>query len=285
MRRTSITALIVAGAALSAAGQAPPSPPAVPSAAAPAEGVPAAAPGAPVDAPVAATATELDLPARIYINRCTGCHTIGRGNLTGPDLLPSTGWPDADLRVAIVKMQEKAGPLATEELGGLVELLKSADVAARLAAEEARIALQYAATLEPPSPRAGERLFFGETPLQNGGLACVACHRVGDGAGGLLGPDLAGIFSRTGETGLRSACEKAQFKVMSAAYRDRPVTRQEAIHLTAWFERAEQAPPVGSPPPFAFAGAVLAAALFALTLFALRHRHRGARAVLARRSS
>lgn len=238
--------------------------------------------------PADEAAPDVDVPARIYVNRCTGCHTIGRGALTGPDLLSSTGWPAPDLRIGIEKMQEKSGPMAQAEIDGLVEFLKGPDIATRIAAEEARIALQYAAKLQPASAETGARLYAGHLRFDNGGMACVACHRVGDGAGGLLGPDLAGVFSRTGETGLRSACEKAAFKVMAAAYREHPVTRQEAMHLTAYFAHVEQAQPSArrtSAPPFVLAGTSLAVLVFLLTLFALRNRHRSVRHSLTRSSS
>lgn len=228
---------------------------------------------------------EPDVPARIFVTRCTGCHTIGRGNLTGPDLKPATGWAAADLRTAVQKMQDKSGPMTPDEIDGVVALLKDAEIASRLAAEEARIALQFAATLAPASHSEGERLFDGESALENGGLPCIACHRVGGARGGTLGPDLAGVFSRTGETGLRSALEKAQFKVMAPAYRDRPVTAQEAAHLTAFFGWIEKRSEPSGAPPIVEIGVVIAALFFLGTRLVLRDRHQSSRRALARRSS
>ena len=244
--------------------------------------------GAPED-PAAASAAA-DIPSRIFVNRCTGCHTVGRGNLTGPDLKASTGWAEPDLRLAIEKMFEKSGPMTDDEVTGLIGLLKDPEIATRLAAEEERIALQYAVQLAPPSPEVGESLFYGHTSLVGGGMACVACHRVGGQRGGGLGTDLKTIFERTGETGLRSACEKAQFPIMSAAYRERPITKQEAMHLTAFFEAVgSDSPgsvsPAGGAPPVLGLGAVLSLAVMLITAVLLRHRHSNSRRVLRRRNS
>jgi len=234
----------------------------------------------------AAPVTDVDSAARIYVNRCTGCHTIGRGNLTGPDLEASTKWAVPDLRLAVEKMQEKSGPLTDDELDGVVSLLKDAGVLTRLAAEEERISLQFAAKLAPASASEGARLFDGGQALANGGLACVSCHRAGGGSGGGLGPDLLGVFTKTGATGLRSACEKSQFKVMSAAYRDHPVTAQEAMHLVAWFESIDAAPPSDAAAPALGAiGVLLALVVFLITAISLRNRHQNIHRQLARSSS
>ena len=241
----------------------------------------AAAPPAPEEV----AAPPPDTSARIFVNRCTGCHTVGRGNLTGPDLKAATGWAEPDLRQAIEKMFDKAGPMTGDEVTGLIGLLKDPSIASRLAAEEERIALQYSAKLAPPSPDEGERLFFGWTSLTGGGMACVACHRVGGLRGGGLGTDLESIFERTGETGLRSACEKAQFPVMRAAYREKPITKQEAMHLTAFFESAGDGSKAQGAPPVLALGAALAAAVMLLTGIALRNRHSNSRRVLRRRTS
>lgn len=184
----------------------------------------------------------VDTSGRLFVNRCTGCHTIGRGTLTGPDLTKAITWREADLEIAIVRMQEKAGPLAKDEIAGLIAFLKDPAVNDRIAAEDARIAQLFAAQLEPPNAAAGERLFRGEDVLANGGMACLACHRIGDVGGGTLGLDLTGVFGRMGRTGLLSALEKAPFKVMAPVYRDKPLTRQEILHIVRWIETMDARP-------------------------------------------
>ncbi len=222
-----------------------------------------------------------DPTAKLYVSRCTGCHTIGRGALTGPDLSASLAWRETDLETAIRRMQEKSGALSPDEIAGLIGLLKDPRVKERIAAEEARITQQFAAQLEPPSADAGERLFRGEQVLQNGGMACIACHGIGDVAGGTLGLDLSGVFGRMGETGLVSALEKAPFKVMAPVYRGKPLTRQEALHITRWLQSMDaRAAAPGAGPVVPAAASIAALGLVALVFGARRPARRSARAAL-----
>ncbi len=233
-----------------------------------AAGLRAQAPTPPATEPP--TAATIDAAGRLYVSRCTGCHTIGRGMLTGPDLTASIAWREADLETAILRMQEKAGALGKDEIADLIRFLKDPAVKDRIAAEEARIVQQFAATLEPPDAAAGERLFRGEQLLANGGMACVACHRIGDVDGGTLGLDLTGVFGRMGQTGLLSALEKAPFKVMAPVYRDKPLTRQEAVHMTRWIQTMEAKPALASTDPVLPAAASVAALCLAVLVLGTR---------------
>ncbi len=231
-----------------------------------------------------AGAVPVDAAGRLYVSRCTGCHTIGRGTLTGPDLTAAITWREADLETAILRMQEKAGALSRDEITGLIAFLKDAQVKERIAAEEARIAQQFAATLAPPDAAAGERLFRGADLLANGGMACIACHKIGDVGGGTLGRDLTGVYGRMGATGLLSALEKAPFLVMAPVYRDKPLTRQEALHIACWLQAMDAQPAaVGSDPVVPAAASVAALCLAALVLGSRNSKRTSARGALAMR--
>ena len=224
-----------------------------------------------------------DSAAELYVTRCTGCHTIGRGALSGPDLLPSIAWPPDQLRPAVARMESKVGALSAEDVEVLVEFLKEPDVRARIEREQERIAERWSASLEPASAEHGRRLFDGREPLQNGGMPCIACHRAVGAGGGTLGTDLTGVFGRMGEAGLRSACTNAAFPLMDAAYSERPVTEQEAVHLTAFFEALEGQDADSGEAPVGMAALVLAAAAVVGLRLALRGHHRGSRAQLVGR--
>src|SRR5262245_48169224 len=77
----------------------------------------------------AAAAGAEDVWANRFLLRCSGCHTIGKGVLTGPDLAPTAGWPEESLRKAIVNMEKNVGALPPAEVDGLLGFLK--DAAAR----------------------------------------------------------------------------------------------------------------------------------------------------------
>lgn len=274
-----------------ATGTAPPPQPAVSNSVTPAATNSAAA-GNAVPQPAAATpeqgafaaaaaVAEGDPAAKMFLQKCAGCHTIGKGKLTGPDLNESSKWQAPDLDKAIKVMESKVGPLTADDVVLLRDFLKSADVRDRLAAEQERFAKATAASFDPPSPVIGEALFTGRTQLAGGGLACVACHAV-SGNGGNLALPLDGVHAKLGETPLQSAIEKTSFKVMTAAYRDHPVTKQEAIHLTAYLGSLQPTAPVATTRA-PLAGAIGAAVLFIALGLAYGGRRTSVRQQLLRR--
>lgn len=175
--------------------------------------------------------------------------------------------------MAIKKMEPKAGPLDDAAISGLMDFLKSPDAAERMAKEQARMAAQFAAKMDPADAVVGEALFLGSKVLKNGGLACASCHAI-NGEGGNLGPDLAGIFVKTGgKVPLMSAIEQSKFKIMEPHYQRHPVTKQEAVHLAEYFSTLKPGPVPAAAglPLFAIAGggvgAALLAAMFGLLTF------------------
>lgn len=244
----------------------------------------------------AAEPPQEDLAADFYLSRCAGCHTIGEGELSGPDLLTSTQWPAPDLAKAVERMEKNVGPMTVEQVAALVELLKDSEVKLRLSAARERQVMEMAATLEPASPAAGDELFHGGRAFANGGVACSACHRAGGPGrvrGGTLAADLTDAATRLGAPALISAAENPGFPLMRAAYGSRPVTRQEAIHLAAYLEEVDEetgdgrAALAAAPDTAAWIGwgGTGAAVLFLGAMVLLyRGRNRGVRAGLVRRA-
>lgn len=181
-----------------------------------------------------------DKAAKKFLTACAGCHTIGGGNLNGPDLIDSVKWPVPELTTAVKRMEKNAGPLSDEDVSMLVNFLKDPSANQRVKIEEAKMAQAFAAKMEPASAETGRALFEGRMPLKNGGLACSACHQMGAG-GEILGPDLSRIHSKMGEVALASAIEKSGFKIMNAAYRRHPVTQQESMHLARYLSQESPA--------------------------------------------
>ena len=247
---------------------------------------------APARSEGAATVEETDTAALFFLRRCSGCHTIGRGALDGPDLLPATSWPRADLTAAVKRMEKNVGPMTDEQVQGLVDLLEDNDLQQRLDEAASRRVAEMAASLDPGSPQTGERLFFGRKSLSNGGVACFACHAVAS-HGGNMAIDLTLAHERLGESSLLSAIEQPSFPMMKAAYAGGPVTEQEAVHLVAFLATVsadakaagvEVAPP--SEPVQTLHG--IAGGLVLLSLgsivFAVRSRRAGSRSRLVRES-
>jgi ubiquinol-cytochrome c reductase cytochrome c subunit len=241
--------------------------------------------------PDPAEAPQADPYAALYLRICAGCHTIGGGPLTGPDLLPSMRWPREDLRVAVKRMEVNVGPMTDEEVDGLTDLLKSPDVQEKLAAASEQRVAEMAASLDPGVPATGRRLFFGERRFANGGVGCFACHAAA-GRGGNMARDLTDVHGRMGEQSVRSATEQPAFPMMRAAYGSRPVTAQESAHLAAYFAELTGAAPLqpGAQPAAEPTGILHAAAggfvilVFGGVALLARSRRAGVRSRLVRDS-
>jgi mono/diheme cytochrome c family protein len=233
--------------------------------------------------PVMPEAPSLLPGAIIYLQKCTGCHTLGGGNLSGPDLKPTSVWPRTDLRTAIVRMEKSVGPMDDAEIEALIDLLLSPEAGSQVEAAQQQKVLSQTAKLEPGSAAVGHALFHGRRSFTNGGLSCSACHAA-EGRGGNLAADLHTSFARLGELPLMSSMENPGFPLMRAVYTARPITRQEATHVTAYLESVAGAPAPAAEPPLHLAGMGLAAAAFAGIAFAYRNRLRGVRARLVARA-
>jgi len=215
---------------------------------------------APAAPPEQAAATEPeDAVAVVYMLKCMGCHTIGGGALSGPDLKASAGYPRQTVVDAIVRMEKNVGPMAPEEVQQLTDFLLDPAAADRLKAQQQKAALKEAASLEPASAEKGRALFFGHKGFEAGGIGCAACHQAG-GRGGNLAASLEDSYTRLGEPSLLATTQNPGFPVMRAIYADKPVSRQEAVHIAKYLEEVSESPspPASVPLHLAgFAGTVL----------------------------
>lgn len=210
--------------------------------------------------------------AKLFGVKCAGCHTVGKGKLVGPDLNDVSNWPVDDLKAAVVRMQTMAGPLTDTEIKSLVTFLKNKE-ASELIKKSEEHKVSEAATAAPASEIVGKELFVGAKSFTNGGPSCIACHSA-EGSGGTMGPDLTDVFTKFGENALVSACEQTNFKVMKAVYKDHPVTRQEALHLTRYFGSIKGAKKDTIDPPVNLIG-FGGAALFLIGLTFMYKRRKG----------
>lgn len=172
-----------------------------------------------------------------FADNCSACHTIGEGDGVGPDLLPATKYPEAQLQEAVVRMEMHIGPIDHETVEGLVRLLRDPSAKSLIAGTAAPPA--PAPVKAPPagSPQRGRQLFFGAAPLANGGTPCFACHAA-EGRGGNLAIDLTGSHARLGDKGVATVTERPPFPMMKAAYLGHAVTAGEAVDLTAFLREA-----------------------------------------------
>ncbi|MBS0327295.1 MAG: cytochrome c [Proteobacteria bacterium] len=175
----------------------------------------------------AASAADADAGKQIFQQRCVACHTIGSGNLVGPDLkgvgaLRPRDWlqrwivaPDKVLAakdpVAIALLHEfhdvpmpNLG-LKPAEVDDVIAYLESASTSAAAPAAVAAASTAAAAPASAPvaqtpaqvaqtaessgDPGRGRELFTGALRFHNDGPPCMACHSVA-GIGALGGGQL-----------------------------------------------------------------------------------------------
>ncbi|HXU80055.1 MAG TPA: cytochrome c [Polyangia bacterium] len=167
---------------------------------------------------------------KLFNQRCTACHTFGKGVKVGPDLKGVTErrprrWLLSFIRgsqrmiqsgdVVAVELfrqfkQERMpdwSDLTPEQVTGLLEWFAASGPEQR-EPDERDAALATAAEVEQ-----GRRLFHGGLPQASRGVACAACHSIRDGASSSaagLAPDLTRAYlayrDRALTLFLKSAC-------------------------------------------------------------------------------
>ncbi|HKE19652.1 MAG TPA: respiratory nitrate reductase subunit gamma [Kofleriaceae bacterium] len=151
---------------------------------------------------------------KIFNQRCTACHTFGKGVKVGPDLKGVTerrtrAWLLSFIRSS-QKVIESGDPTATqlfkqfkqqrmpdwsdlseEQVGAILDWF------AANGPEQKPIDERLAELARPAEIERGRALFHGEDELAGGGMACAACHSIredGEAVGGTLARDLTTIY-------------------------------------------------------------------------------------------
>jgi mono/diheme cytochrome c family protein len=182
---------------------------------------------------------------------CCACHSIGGGDLVGPDLKDVTKKRPAEwLHEWISKpdaMIAKKDPVAVELLGKYngMEMpnlgLTTAEVDNIIAFLETGGGGGSSAAAAPAlkgDAEKGKDLFTGNDRFANGGPPCMACHSTGGlGAfgGGALAPDLTTVAKRLGgASGLSSWLAGLPTPTMKAVWTKQPPTPQERADVAAF---------------------------------------------------
>ena len=191
---------------------------------------------------------------KIFNQRCTACHTFGRGVKVGPDLKGVTVRRQRPWLLKFVRSSQQviaAGDPIANELFRTFKRQRMPDWT-DLSPQDVNAILDWLAADGPEQKPADERdaelataaditraraLFDGRTPLADGGLACAAFHTVRDHgrrAGGTLGPDLTDTYLRYRDRALtlvlRHPCTPRQPELGSGRY----LEPSEAFALKAY---------------------------------------------------
>ncbi len=206
-------------------------------------------------------APSIEAGQTLFQQSCAACHSIGQGDLVGPDLEGVVEKRDRDwlIRWLMVpdQMVAEGDSLALEILQqynnipmpnlGITEA-QAVDLIAYMGGD----AQTPDTSTDPTTAISGDtvlgrNLFTGSVAFQNGGPSCMACHSIaGNGAlgGGTLGPDLTKVHTRfNGQAGLTAALKGLPFPTMQGIFNDKPLTDNEVAHLYAYFALTDQIAP------------------------------------------
>ena len=197
--------------------------------------------------------------AAYFEENCMSCHTIGEGELNGPDLKDVTRQRDgAWLRRFIENpeaMVSARDPIALELLHKYEDALMPTPegLTPQLIEDLIRYIDRQSGGADAPSRvdevpftaqdiAAGEALFTGRAKLAGGGVACNACHGAGPIAllgGARLGPDLTFVSTRMkGRVGVTAWLKAPPTPVMRRLFREQPLTPAELHALAAYLDNA-----------------------------------------------
>jgi len=192
---------------------------------------------------------------QLFQKNCAACHTIGSGDLVGPDLQGIVQRREQDWLIKMITQPEKllasGDPIAQDLLQQyklMMPNLGISDVQAQsLLAylESADSGGGGAANVKLTGGQAqnGRALFTGQAAFSNNGTPCIACHStagISAIGGGNLGPDLTHIYGRLGDGGLSSALVGLPFPTMQGIFNTHPLTAQEQADLFAYFQETDQ---------------------------------------------
>ncbi len=178
---------------------------------------------------------------------CSACHTIGGGQLVGPDL---AGILDRRSEDEIIRFVQNPADfdvtmmlpqsLSADEVKAIITYIVSkspaqGEVAEEVEVEEVIIAMDDATY--------GEHLFDGSSRFENGGPSCITCHNVDYEQmiqGGLLAADLTDVYSRSGGmAGIKGVLTGLPFPAMKSAYANNVLTDMEVTQLQAFLKTTD----------------------------------------------
>jgi mono/diheme cytochrome c family protein len=113
----------------------------------------------------------------------------------------------------------------------------------------------HAARQQPDSSaadaEAGEALFLGRKPLENGGPPCKTCHGISNlsvSHGPMPGANLTKEYSKFGPVALDKYLRQPPVRPMSVLFKESPIMPRERRQIIAFLRREDRANPSYTPP-------------------------------------
>ncbi len=205
---------------------------------------------------------------RIFGQRCTSCHTFGRGVKVGPDLKGVTVRRERPWLLQFIRSSQSLIQARDPIAAALFDQFRKQRMPDWTDLSEGQInaVLDWLSVDGPDQKPLDERdaalatgadidrargLFTGTLPLANGGAACAVCHSVRDEGrtvGGSLGPDLTNAYLKYGDRGLTLFLRQPCFGREPESSAVRYLVPDEAFALKAYLRRAALPQDLRSPP-------------------------------------
>lgn len=241
----------------------------------------------------------------IFASNCTACHTIGGGNLAGPDLKGVTEQQSQQWLVSFISNPDQVITARDATANALLRKynyivmpnmgLTTNQVLAVIGYIQKESSLTERPTpvttpgisLLQGNPANGKAIFLGTVHLQNGAPFCIGCHVINDTGilgGGTLGPNLTNAYSTYGDAGLEGILSNLPFLTMRPIYANNTLTEQEKADLRAFMKSVDGSPQVNKEP--LIIGISLVGTLIIMVGFAIvwRNRLRTVRQELVKRA-
>lgn len=242
-----------------------------------------------------------------YRQQCYGCHTIGGGVLTGPDLRNVEDRKDREWLIRFIL--DPAAVIATGDAYAKKILADHNNVpmpkVAGMTRDRARRLLDLIAVesklersqfaglnisdrpLTDEDVALGRELFTGRRRLKNGGPSCTSCHSIAGLSGlggGLLGPDLSHAYAASnGRKAMSAWLMNPATETMAPVYRTNPIDEDEVLPLLAFLKSTAESGAEPAPGPgveFLVLGVLGAAAALLVCDVLWRRRFTSVRAKL-----
>ncbi len=198
----------------------------------------------------------------LFTQKCSACHTIGKGKLVGPDLSGVTKKRSEDWLLKFISSSQNFVNSGDSEAKKIFEEfnkivmpdpgLSDAEIKSLLAfidsqggssTASTQVTMRPLSEATPQNVSRGESLFSGEVAFANGGGACVSCHTVpnlSDLGGGTLSKDLTTAYSRLSEAGMVNIIQTQPFPVMKQAFVNHTLTGEEVFDLAAYLKSVDE---------------------------------------------
>lgn len=244
--------------------------------------------------------------ATLFEKNCYGCHSIGEGDKTGPDLKGVTNrrtreWiqrfvpaplsmKDSGDPTAVKLFQQYSPIVMPNQLISADQTNLILDMIEELTEKNQSFAPAGGKKMRQPTKEdilAGERLFTGELKLSRGGAPCLSCHSVagvGVLGGGTLGPDLTQVNQKFNDVELTGILRAPVFPTMSKIFAKHAITDDEVVQLFGFLRSVKTRTPIPNRDAARnlVAGAIGSLLLLNLMNFTWRGRLRGVRKLLLR---